>query len=106
MTHRSRKQLNLARAMSCKAKFPHQCTGWQGCEPAHTNMGIFGKGKGLKAPDWAWASMCHNAHAMIDHRAVSDMDNEQKHTEWMIAFKATQDELWETGAYRLGKVAA
>lgn len=96
MTVRNRKLLDLAHSMPCCAKFPHQCQGWQGCEPAHSDSQMFGRGHGHKSNDWAFASMCHTAHMMLD-----TFDREQKQTEWMRAFVNTQTYLWNNKLVRV-----
>lgn len=89
MTVRNRKLLDLAHEAPCFARFPHKCGGWQGCEPAHSDSQMFGRGHGHKSNDWAFAAMCHTAHMMLD-----TFDREQKQTEWTLAFVETQNWLW------------
>ena len=95
MTYRNRKLLDIAHGMPCMAKFPHKCTQHLGCEPAHSDMQIFGRGHGHKAPDWAFAAMCHNAHQEIDPKLAPAFDRDQRHTEWMRAYVATMNWLFE-----------
>ena len=92
--YENRRLLNLAHQAPCFATFPHDCKQYQGCVPAHANWLIFNKGIGLKASDWAWASMCPRAHDIIDRRIPSDMTEEMLQQEWMRAFISTQDYLW------------
>jgi hypothetical protein len=97
MTFRCRKLLDLAHEdTSCKADFPHVCIGFQGCEPAHADHQIFGRGVGFKTPDWAAAHLCHNAHS-----ALSKMGREEKFYAWLRAYVATQDYLWTEGKLRI-----
>lgn len=96
MTHRNRKLLDLAHDMPCMAKFPHNCTGWQGCEPMHSDVQMFGRGFSHKSNDWAFAAGCHVAHEML-----STFDREQKKTEWMLAFVGTQNYIWEHGKVKV-----
>ena len=97
MTYRNRKLLNLAHSMPCMASFPHQCTQHQGCEPAHANGLIWGKGVGFKAPDHYFASMCHNAHDAIDNKLNKTLSADERPQEWLRAYISTQDWLWENG---------
>lgn len=92
MTYRNRALLDLAHSMPCLAQFPHNCTGWQGCEPSHSDWLMFGRGAGHKSPDWAWASMCNVAHGLN-----ATMERETKRMEWLRAYIETQDWLWEHG---------
>lgn len=89
MTYRNRRLLNLAHECPCTAKFPHDCSEYQGVEPAHADSQMFGRGHGHKSNDWAFAAMCHTAHMMLD-----TFEREQKQTEWTIGFVATQNWLW------------
>lgn len=90
MTFRSRKLLDLAHDMPCQADFLHQCGSWQGCEPAHSDSHIFGRGHGHKSADFAFASLCHTAHMMLD-----GMEREEKFFAWLRAYAKTQAWLWE-----------
>lgn len=92
MTFRSRRLLDLAHSMPCMAKFEHACTGWQGCEPAHSDSLMFGRGNSHKSSDWAFAAMCHTAHMALD-----TFDREAKQAEWLRAFISTQEHLWTEG---------
>jgi len=76
--------------MPCMAQFTHPCTGWQGCEPAHSDWQLFGRGIGHKTPDWAFAAVCHMAHQAFDR-----MSREDKRMEWLRAYVATQNHIWE-----------
>ena len=92
MTFRSRKLLDLAHDMPCLADYPHQCGAHLGCEPAHSDSHIFGRGHGHKSADFAYASMCHTAHMLLD-----TMDREEKFFAWLRAYAKTQAWLWENG---------
>ncbi len=67
---RSKKLRDSARGQECTMCIPGICNGdpsttvW-----AHSNMGIHGKGKGIKATDWAGAFMCSDCHSRYDGRA-------------------------------------
>lgn len=97
MTYRNRRLLDLAHEMSCHAAFPHDCNQWDGCVPAHSNWQIWGRGSGHKTPDWAFAAVCPNAHAILDPKVSPVFDREQRQTEWLKAFVGTQNEIWESG---------
>lgn len=101
MTYRNRKHLDLAHAAPCFAKFPHDCNAHLGCVPAHSDMLVFGRGHGHKSPDWAFASVCPNAHAYIDPELAPRFDREQRQTEWIIAYVLTQDWLWKNGKVKV-----
>ena len=90
MTYRNRRLLDLAHSMPCMAHFDHQCTAWHGCEPAHSDSQLFGRGHGHKSHDWAFASLCHNAHVEL-----STFDREAKQAEWLRAYIGTQSHLYE-----------
>lgn len=90
MTFRSRKLLNAIHDLPCLARFPHDCSQYQGVEPAHSDLQEHGRGVGLKTADWAVAALCHTAHMMLD-----TFDREQKATEWRLAHKRTMDWLFE-----------
>ena len=90
MTFRSRKLLDLAHNMPCMADFPHQCYEHLGCDPAHSDSHIFGRGIGHKSNDFAFAAMCNNSHKMLD-----TFEREVKFMEWLRAYSKTQSYLWE-----------
>ena len=96
MTFRSRKLLDTAHDAPCRADFSHHCTGWQGCDPAHSDSQLFGRGQGFKTPDWAVAHLCHNAHMALD-----TMGREEQFYAWLRAFVATQNYLYETGKVKV-----
>lgn len=91
-TYRNRALLNIAHQMPCTATFKHICKAYEGVEPAHADSLMFGRGVGHKTPDWAWISVCHAAHLMLD-----TFEREQKFNEWLRAFVSTQNYLWENG---------
>lgn len=98
MTYRNRSLLDLAHQAPCFADFPHECHGWQGCDPAHSDSQIFGRGHGHKSNDWAVAFLCNTAHKMLDF-----MDREDKQATWLRAFVKTQNYLWESGKLKVVK---
>lgn len=101
MTFRSRKLLDLAHTGPCFADFPHLCTAHQGCEPAHSDSSLFGRGMGHKTPDWAIAFMCHNAHKLLTAKVGDDMDRETKFYHWLRAHVRTMNHLFENGKLRI-----
>ena len=84
--------------MPCMARFKHQCSQFQGVEPAHSDHHDFGRGAGHKSHDWAFAAVCHNAHLEFDK-----MDRGLKFMEWVRTYSHTQTYLWENGLITLGK---
>lgn len=92
MTYRNRKLLDLAHKGPCLADFHHKCEGWQGCDPAHSDNLMFGRGHGHKTPDWAFAILCNTAHRMLDQ-----MKREEGFYAWLRAYVKTQNYLWENG---------
>lgn len=96
--YRNRKLLDLAHNMPCMADFPHQCTGYLGCDPAHSDSSIFGRGFSFKSHDFAYAAMCNPSHKMLD-----TFDNEAKKFEWLRAYVKTQKYLWENKLVRVSR---
>ena len=92
MTYRNRKLLNLAHKLPCQATFPHECSEYQGVEPAHSDQQIFGRGHGHKSHDCFFAALCNTAHMMLD-----TFEREQKQAEWLRAYIKTQVYLYEHG---------
>ena len=90
MTFRSRPLLNMIHECPCMAQFKHNCSEYQGVEPAHSDAQIFGRGHGHKSHDFAVAGVCHTAHLMLD-----TFEREIKQTEWMRAYVRTWAWLWE-----------
>ena len=101
MTFRSRSLLDLAHTAPCFADFEHACTAYQGCEPAHADSQIFGRGHGHKSPDCFFASLCRNAHAMLTASVGSGMDRDQKFFAWLRAYAKTQEWLWKEKKLRV-----
>jgi hypothetical protein len=96
MTYRNRRLLDLAHSAPCMATFSHECNDYLGCEPAHSDSHVFGRGAGHKSNDWAVAFICHNAHKVITAKVGDDLTREQKFYDWLRAFVRTQTYLWET----------
>lgn len=92
MTYRNRKLLDLAHTMPCTAAFAHTCAGYLGCDPAHSDSSIWGRGMGHKSHDFAFAAMCHPAH-----KELARMKRSNKGAEWTLAHVQTMRFLWENG---------
>jgi hypothetical protein len=101
LTYRNRKLLDKAHDAPCCADFPHNCTAYLGCEPAHSDALMFGRGHGHKSPDWAVAFMCHAAHALITGKPGDDVQREQKFMDWLRSYVKTQNYLWEQGMVKV-----
>lgn len=99
MTYRNRKLLDMAHSMPCMATFPHECFGYLGCDPAHSDSHLFGRGMGHKSHDFAFAAMCNSAHMELDRF----FDKEIKDYEWLRAYVKTQEYLWENGMLKVNK---
>lgn len=64
MNYRNRRLLDLAHGIQkCQ-----NCGAWrgEGMDPAHSNLGEHGKGKGLKAHDCFFAALCAACHRWLD----------------------------------------
>jgi hypothetical protein len=62
---------------------------------AHSNQLHHGKGKSIKAHDWAIAAMCHTCHTQIDQGGL--YDKQTRFGLWDRAFERTLHLLWERG---------
>lgn len=60
----------------------------------HGNDLLLGRGASFKAPDWAIAAGCHDAHDYIDGRK-GGWTKDEKRSEWWRAFVKTQNHLFE-----------
>lgn len=99
----NRRLLDLAHEMPCFATMPHRCTAHLGCHPAHANWQRWGKGVGKKVSDWAFASVCGEAHKILDGKLGHDtLPQDEREYFWLEAFISTQDHIW---AERLVRVA-
>jgi len=87
--YRNRKLLDLAHDMPCMADFNHRCFAYLGCDPAHSDSQIFGRGFSHKSHDFAFAAMCNDAHRMLD-----TFERDVKFMEWLRAYVKTQEYLW------------
>lgn len=96
MSYRNRRLLDLAHDAPCFADFDHVCYGYMGCDPAHSDSSIFGRGHGHKSHDFAFAALCNNAHKMLD-----SLSREDKFHTWLRAYVKTQEWLWTNGKLRV-----
>lgn len=97
MTYRNRKLLDLAHDAPCFVDEPHQCNSFEGCVPMHSDSSIFGRGGWHKSHDFAFASGCPNAHALITAKVNDDMERDRKFYIWLHAYVKTWAWLWENG---------
>lgn len=68
MNYRNRRLLDLAhRVQICQFQLP-PCAGYsvEGCEPAHSNHQIHGRGHGFKADDDQHVAACPHCHRYYD----------------------------------------
>lgn len=101
MTYRNRRLLNLAHEMPCMVEFTHQCTGYLGCEPMHSDSQLFGRGGWHKSHDFAFAAGCTVAHRMLTAKVNDETTREQKFYDWLRAFVKTQEWLWANGKLKV-----
>lgn len=71
----------------------------------HSNDLTMGRGASFKAPDWAVAAGCMEAHDFIDGRR-GGWDKDTKRAEWFRAYVKTQDWLFENEKLVVNKEAA
>jgi hypothetical protein len=60
---------------------------------AHANQLRFGKGRSIKAHDWAAAALCFNCHTEIDQG--TKFSKAEKFQFWEVAFFKTLHLLWD-----------
>lgn len=101
MTYRNRALLNLAHDMPCCADFPHECNDSNGCEPAHSDHHIYGRGGWHKSHDFAFAACCPAAHRYLTAKVNDDLQREQKFYDWMRAYVKTWEWLWTNRKVRI-----
>ena len=97
MNYRNRKFLNLAHDMhECTLMIPSACIGYSvdGCEPAHANSQMFGKGMGIKADD-IFAAACPGCHFEIDQG--KRLSKEDRLWYWMRGAILTMARLMQDG---------
>ena len=103
MTYRNRKHLDLVHDCPCMCRFKHDCAGQT--VPMHSNALAHGRGAYFKAPDWAVAAGCKDAHDYIDGRK-GKWSRDEKRSEWFLAFVRTQDWLFENEKLVVNREAA
>jgi hypothetical protein len=94
--------LGMIHSFPCFATFCHTCNQHDGCHPTHYNWLDGGKGVGKKTSDFLVASMCANAHWMIDGRVGHDtLPKDERQYHWLNAYIATWDYAWKTRKVRI-----
>jgi hypothetical protein len=84
--------LNLAKGERCLLETSYKCLGDEGTTTVacHSNMGIHGKGKSLKADDCYSVWGCHICHRWLD---AGKATQEEKEAAFLIAYEK-QIEQW------------
>lgn len=77
MSKRDNKRLELIRSLPCC-----QCGVSPRSQAAHSNFGIHGKGKGVKADDKYTLPMCHKCHANLDQNL--SQQTRQQQLDWFL----------------------
>ena len=72
MRNRNPQRLNLIRSLSCC-----QCGASPRSQAAHSNFGIHGKGKGVKADDKYTIPLCVGCHADLDQNLSQQTRQQQ-----------------------------
>lgn len=91
---RSRKLLAAVKTLAC------QCCGVPGpSDPAHSNLGCHGKGRGIKASDVYVAALCRACHRLVDQS--STLTQEERLAIWYPAWRSTVRELLRRGLWPL-----
>ena len=75
MSKRDNNRLEKIRSLPCC-----QCGASPRSEAAHSNFGIHGKGKGVKADDKYTIPLCHSCHANLDQNL--SQQTRQQQLEW------------------------
>lgn len=86
---RDQAALDACRGEQCYLRIAGVCLGASGAAtvvPAHSNQGIHGKGKGIKAFDRFTVPACHACHAELD--SGNRMTRAQKALAWDTAYFA------------------
>jgi hypothetical protein len=97
--------LGLIHNLPCFASFPHECNQHLGCHPAHSNW--WRKGVGMKTSDFLVASLCANAHRMIDGKVGLDtLPVRVRQHYWIEAYISTWDYLWNQKLVAIKRRAA
>jgi hypothetical protein len=98
--YENEKLRKLPRTSPCFADFEHDCIAHLGCVPAHDNSLQGGHGAGLKASDNRHASVCQEAHDLIDGRK-GGWSQDEKRGAWERAYIATQYYYWTNGKVKV-----
>lgn len=77
MSKRDNKRLELIRSLPCC-----QCGASPRSQAAHSNFGIHGKGKGVKADDKYTIPLCHKCHASLDQNL--SQQTRQQQLDWFL----------------------
>ena len=72
MSKRDNKRLEQIRSLPCC-----QCGASPRSQAAHSNFGIHGKGKGIKADDRYTIPLCHSCHADLDQNLSQQTRQQQ-----------------------------
>lgn len=96
---KSKTLTGLARHVPCCFTFPHKCSNVT--MPCHANWLKWNKAVGKKAPDWAWASGCVDAHNAIDDKLDKRLTLDQREYEWMTAYIGTWNYIYENRLVRV-----
>jgi hypothetical protein len=91
LNYRNKKLLEAVRQLPCQVCGIEDGT----IVAAHSNQLRHGKGKSIKAHDWAIAAMCHTCHTQIDQGGL--YDKQTRFGLWDRAFERTLHLLWERG---------
>jgi hypothetical protein len=92
----------MLHSFPCFATFPHNCNQNLGCHPAHYDWLDGGKGVGKKTSDFLVASMCGNAHRMIDGKVGRDtLPKDLRKYYWISAYIGTWDYAWTLKKVRI-----
>jgi hypothetical protein len=91
LNYRNKKLLESVRELPCQVCGIEDGT----IVAAHSNQLRHGKGKSIKAHDWAIAAMCHTCHTQIDQGGL--YDKQTRFGLWDRAFERTLHLLWERG---------
>lgn len=95
MNWRSPKLLERVRELPCQL-----CGAEDGTVcAAHSNSLSDGKGKGIKAHDWAVAALCLRCHSQIDQG--KDASKADRRAMWLEAERKTHAQLFERGLVRV-----
>lgn len=91
---RSRPLLNAIKALPCQ-----HCGASGPSDPAHSNQGAHGKGKGIKASDVFVAALCRADHNELDQG--SRLTQDERVALWTNAWRKTVRELLKRGLWPL-----